>query len=198
MVRCHQHDCNIEFRPLLAVSLVLHNIEIDFLDKDHHRSIFALVGIKNWGIYRCHQLEYEIISNPRLFLVSNFRKIGIPAAELLSFGVNLISTTSISGRFFVKGAITTNGILDIEKIINIVPMARICIFWKLVPKFHYWSLSIFMILLFCKWRSNYLRYRWLQTVFKWECQCISIGNCYINLKTVSWWYEQTFRWFLIS
>ena len=52
MVHCHQHDCSIEFRPLLAVLLLLHNIEIDFLDTDHHRSIFALVGIKNRGIFQ--------------------------------------------------------------------------------------------------------------------------------------------------
>ena len=52
MVHCHQHDCSIEFRPLLAVLLLLHNIEIDFSDTDHHRSIFALVGIKNRGIFQ--------------------------------------------------------------------------------------------------------------------------------------------------
>lgn len=187
MVHCHQHDCSIEFRPLLAVLLLLHNIEIDFLDKDHHHSIFALVGIKNRAIFQINshptswqffdkEVKYRLlrhknknktkILNPRLFLVPNFWKIWIPATKLFSLGINLISTAGISSRFFIKRAIATNRILDIEKIINIIPVTRIRVLWKLVPKFHYWSLGIFVILLFCKWRSDDLRYWWLQTVFK--------------------------------
>ena len=68
MVHCHQHDCSIEFRPLLAVLLLLHNIEIDFLDTDHHRSIFALVGIKNRGIFQISSLG-TISSAKKRFVV---------------------------------------------------------------------------------------------------------------------------------
>ena len=135
-VHCRQHGCSTEFRLLLAVSLLQHNTETDFLDKDHQRSIFALVGIKNMSIiafYREPNKNETLTLNPRLFLVPNFRKIRIPATKLFSLGINLISTTSIPSRFFIKCTIATNGILDIEKVINIVPMARICIFWKLVP-----------------------------------------------------------------